>query len=107
MNFLCLGDMWYKSLIYIQHVFPPPNCCHLIWPMVYQVKVDNNHAFYKFLLFSSTFHYSRPQTAHYLPNMMCKAEVTGSLIPTVAKQTQSVEPKKKKNCHQTKLQKQF
>lgn len=26
------------------------------------------------------------------PTMMCKAEVTGSLVPTVAKQIQSVEP---------------
>lgn len=26
------------------------------------------------------------------PTMMCRAEVTGSLVPTVAKQVQSVEP---------------
>lgn len=26
------------------------------------------------------------------PTMMCRAEVTGSLVPTVAKQIQSVEP---------------
>lgn len=28
--------------------------------------------------------------------MMCRAEVTGSLVPTVAKQMQSVEPREKK-----------
>lgn len=28
----------------------------------------------------------------YSPTMMCKAEVTGSLVPTVAKQMQSVDP---------------
>lgn len=31
------------------------------------------------------------------PTMMCKAEVTGSLVPTVAKQMQSVEPATKKH----------
>lgn len=29
---------------------------------------------------------------HLLPMMMCKADVTGSFTPTVAKHTQSVEP---------------
>lgn len=28
------------------------------------------------------------------PTMMCSAEVTGSLVPTVAKQMQSVEPER-------------
>lgn len=30
------------------------------------------------------------------PTMMCNAEVTGSLVPTVAKQIQSVEPETNK-----------
>lgn len=32
------------------------------------------------------------------PTMMCRAEVTGSLVPTVAKQIQSVEPETSTSC---------
>lgn len=34
------------------------------------------------------------------PTMMCSAEVTGSLVPTVAKQIQSVEPERKEQSRQ-------
>lgn len=37
--------------------------------------------------------------SHDSPTMMCSAEVTGSLVPTVAKQIQSVEPEKEQSRH--------